>query len=152
MNESINKEFVEKLGVDFLWNIIDDYISKDVNNIKNAIKKLGYIESDDINKITSVAVQDSEEFIITDFNAKDGALIVRFEMPSIIIAQSDNKEVCFSVTTVCVGTIEIPDVDSYDWNSIKFEDMSRPEILAYGNIVKIITVSYEDIEADDLMA
>ena len=43
----INDEFVEQLGVDFLWNIISDYVSKDIETIKDTlIKNVGYVDID----------------------------------------------------------------------------------------------------------
>ena len=152
MEINSNEELIETIGELFLWDVIDDYISTDVKNIKEAISNLAYIEKDDIDKITSAEVQDSEEFVITQFSAKERTLTIKFEMPSIIIAESGNEDVCFRITTVCTGTIEIPDIDSYDWCSPKFEDMNRMEILSYKELVKIIAVCYEDNEVDDLTA
>ena len=36
----INDAFVEKLGEDFLWNIVDDYVCKDIEGIKDALLKM----------------------------------------------------------------------------------------------------------------
>lgn len=73
-------------------------------------------------------------------------------MPAVIIAESHNKEVCLRITTSCEGVIEIPDVDTYDWDSLNFADMMLPEVLEYSYIAKVISISYEYIEADDLNA
>ena len=81
-----------------------------------------------------------------------GTLTVKFEMPAVIIAESHNKEVCLRITTSCEGVIEIPDVDTYDWDSQNFADMMLPEVLEYSYIAKVISISYEYIEADDLNA
>lgn len=149
----IDDEFVEKLGVYFLWDIIDDYVSKDVESIKDVlIKNVGYVEIEDIKMLTSAEILVSDEFIINEYTNDAGTLIVKFEMPAIIIAESDNKEVCFRITTSCEGVIEIPNVDTYDWDSLNFEDMSLPKILEYSYMTKVISVSYEYIEVDDLNA
>ena len=58
----------------------------------------------------------------------------------------------FHVTTWCTGQVEIPDIDSYNWNRIEFDSLNRPQILAYSHLVKAIRLSYEDTEADDLNA
>lgn len=152
MEINSNEELIEIIGEDFLWDIIDDYISTDVKNLKRAISILGYIELDDIEKITSAEVFDSDEFVINKFKEENSVLTVEFEMPAIIIAESDDKDVCFRITTACTGIVEISDINSYDWNSMDFGDMDRLEILSYSDLAKIIAVSYEYIEADDLMA
>lgn len=147
-----NEELVEIIGEAFLWDIIGKYISTDVKHIKEELSRKAYIELDDIEKITSAEVQDSDEFVITKFSAKSGVLTVGFEMDARIIAGSDNGDVCFRITTICTGTVEIPDIDSYDWCSMDFENMNRLEILSYSDLAKIIAVFYEDTEADDLTA
>lgn len=147
-----NEEFIEIIGEAFLWDIIGEYISTDLKNIKEELSRIGYIELDDVEKITSAEVQESDEFIITKFSAKGGVLTVGFEMPAIIIAESDNGDVCFRITTTCTGTVEIPDIDSYDWHSMEFQNMNRLDILSYSDLAKIIAIFYEDTEADDLTA
>lgn len=149
----VNDEFIEKLGVDFLWNIISDYVSKDIETIKDTlIKNVGYVEIEDINKLTSAEIQESDEFIITEYANDKGTLTTKFEMPAIIIAEDDNEEVCLRITTSCEGVIEIPNVDTYEWDTLNFADMLLPKILEYTYMTKVISVSYEYIEADDLNA
>ena len=146
----INDEFVQKLGIYFLWNIVNDYICKDIEGIKDAlIKNAGYIDIEDINKLSSAEIQDSDEFIVNEYGNDAGTLTLKYETPAIIIVKSDSKEVCLRVTTLCEGVIEIPDVDKYDWDSLNFEKMSLPEILEYSYIAKVTSVSYQYIEADE---
>lgn len=145
----INDEFVEQLGVDFLWNIISDYVSKDIETIKDTlIKNVGYVDIEEINKLTSAEVQESDEFIISEYSNDKGTLTIKFEMPAIIMAEDDNKEVCLKITTSCEGIIEIPNADTYEWDTLNFADMMLPEILEYTYMTKVISVSYEYIEAD----
>ena len=149
----INDDFVEKLGDDFLWNIVNDYVCKDIEGIKDAlIKNVGYVDIEDINKLSSAKIQESDEFIVNEYVNDAGTLVLKYEMPAIIIAESENKEVCLRITTSCEGVMEIPDVDKYDWSSLNFEKMRLPEILEYSYITKVISVLYEYIEADDLNA
>ncbi|MBP3505036.1 MAG: hypothetical protein J6K43_01340 [Lachnospiraceae bacterium] len=149
----IDDDFIEELGVDFLWSIIDDYVCKDIKGIKDAlIKNVGCVEIEDINKLVSAEIQVSDEFIVNEYANEAGTLILKFEMPAIIMAESENTEVCLRITTSCEGEIEIPNVDSYDWDSLNFGDMSLPEILEYKYMTKVKSVSYEYIEADDLNA
>ncbi len=152
MEINSNEALIEMIGESFLWDIIGEYISTDVKHIREELSRIGYIELDDVEKITSAAVQESDAFVITKFSAKDGVLTVEFEMPAIIIAESDKENVCFRITTTCTGTIEIPDIDAYDWNSMELQNMNRLDILSYSDLAKIITVFYEDTEADDLTA
>ncbi len=152
MEINSNEELVEIIGEAFLWDIIGEYISTDVKNIKEILSRIGYVELDDVEKITYAKIQESDEFVITKFSAKGGVLIVGFEMPAIIIAESDSGDVCFRITTTCTGTVEIPDIDSYDWHSMEFWNMNRLDILSYSDLANIIAVFYEDTEADDLTA
>ena len=147
-----NEELVEMIGEAFLWEIISEYICTDVKKMKEELSRIGYIELEDVEKIISAEVLESDEFVITKFSTKGGILTVGFEMPAIIIAESDNGDVCFRVTTTCTGTVEIPDVDSYDWRSMDFEKMNRYDILSHSNLAKIIAIFYEDTEVDDLTA
>lgn len=144
-------EFVERLGEDFLWNVISDYVEHDVAHIIEELRALSYIEGD-LDKITSAQIQTSDEFNVTDFHAKDGVLTVTFDMPAIIMASSDDKDVLFRITTSCVGTVEVPDMNAYDWATLDFETMLLDKILSYRNLAKILCVSYEDTEADDCNA
>lgn len=149
----INDDFVEKLGVDFLWNIVNDYVCKDIEGIKDAlIKNVRYIDIEEINKLSSAEIQESDEFIVNEYDNNAGTLVLKYEMPAIIIAESENKEVCLKITTSCEGVIEIPNVDIYDWHSLNFEEMRLPEILEYSYMTNVVSVSYEYIEVDDLKA
>lgn len=105
---------------------------------------------EDIHKLSSAKIQESDEFIVNEYINDAGTLVLKYEMPAIIIAKSENEEVCLRITTSCKGVIEIPNVDIYDWDSLNFEEMCLPEILEYRYITKVISVSYEYIEADDL--
>lgn len=145
------EEFAENLGEYFLWDIISDYVEHDVERIKDELKALPYVDGD-IDKITSAEIQTSDEFIVTNYHSKDGILTAEFDMPAIIMASSDDGDVLYRVTTSCVGTVEVPDMDSYDWRTPDFENMFMQDILSYRHLAKIISVSYEYTEADDCNA
>ena len=145
------EEFAERLGEDFLWNVISYYVEHDVEHIKDELRAIPRVDGD-IDKITSAEIQTSDEFIVTDYHSKDGILTVQFDMPAIIMAHSADNKVYYKVTTSCVGTVEVPDMDSYDWKAIDFENMFLQDILSYSHLAKIISVSYEYTEADDLNA
>lgn len=93
-----------------------------------------------------------DEFIVNEYADKAGTLMIRFEMPVNIMAESGNKEVCLRITTSCEGIIEIPEVDSYDWDFLNFDDMCLSKILEYKYMTRVKAVSYEYIEVEDLNA
>lgn len=153
MAKELDDDFIEELGEEFLWNVVSDYVCKDIDNLKDAlIKNVGRIDVSDINKITSMEIQESDEFIINEYSIDEGILNCKYEMPAIIMAKDDSEDVYLRVTTSCEGELEIPDVEKYDLGSIDFENMLLPQIREYSYIVKNISVSYEYIEADDLNA
>ena len=147
-----NDELVEIIGEALLWDIVGNYTETHLELLKEALRPLGYIDHEDIDKITFAEVRESDEFIINDFSAQAGILTVEYEMPAGILAKNGDGSVCFHVTTWCTGQVEIPDIDSYNWNEIEFDSLNRPQILAYSHLVKVIRLSYEDTEADDLNA
>ena len=152
MEMNRKEELIEMIGETFLWTIVSEHVCTDVKKIKEELSVISYIEPDAVEKITSAEVLESDEFLIKKFSAKGGVLTVGFEMPAIIIAESDNGDVCFRITTTCTGTVEIPDIDSYDWRSMDFEKMNRYDILSHSDLAKIIAIFYEDTEVDDLTA
>lgn len=147
-----NDELVKIIGEGLLWDIVGNYAETHLEFLKEALRQLGYIDYEDVDKITFAEVRESDEFIINEFDAQEGILTVDYEMPAGILAKNDDGSVCFHVTTWCTGQVEIPDIDSYSWNEIEFDSLNRPQILAYSHLVKTISLSYEDTEADDLNA
>ena len=132
---------------------MNDYVCKDIKSIKDAlIKNAGYIDIEEINKLSSAEIQESDEFVVNEYVNDAGTLVLKYEMPAIITAESENEEVCLRITTSCEGVIEIPNVDIYDWHSLNFDEMRLPEILKYSYMTNVISVSYEYIEVDDLNA
>ena len=152
MSINSNDKLVEIIGEGFLWDIVGNYAETHLELLKEALRPLGYINYEDVDKITFVEVRESDEFIVNEFRAKEGILTVEYEMPAGILAKNDDGSVCFHVTTWCTGEVEIPDIDSYNWNDIEFDSLNRPQILGYSHLVKTIRLSYEDTEADDLNA
>jgi hypothetical protein len=151
MNYKSIEEFVGIVGEEFLWNIISDYVERDVVQIKAELKKIPYLDRD-IDSITTAEIQTSDEFIITDYHSEDGIMTVSFDMPAIINAHSDDKSVYYRITTSCIGTVEIPDENPHNWKALDFKNMSNQDILSYSHLAKNINVSYEYTEADDCNA
>ena len=148
MRINSNDKLVEIIGEAFLWDIVGNYAETHLELLKEALRPLGYIDYEDVDKITFAEVRESAEFIVNDFSTQEGVLIVEYEMPAGILAKNDDGSVCFHVTTWCTGEVEIPDINSYNWNGIEFDSLNRPQILAYSNLVKKIRLSYEDTEAN----
>lgn len=154
MKINSNEELMEVIGEAFLWDIIGDYVEHDFTHIKEALRKIGYIKQDMVERIAWAEIQESDDFDVIGFHEENGVLRVSFEMPALINTKNNSGDWLFSITTFCTGTVEIPDIDSYDWNSLDFDDMDRPTILSHRNLAKNIHVVYEeqDTEADDLTA
>ncbi len=145
-----NNELAEIIGEAFLWDIVSEYIGKDFENIKEELRHLIYTEKTTVEKIARAEVHESDEFIVTDFEEQNGHLTLNFEMPAIINAIGENNEYLFRVTTYCTGTVRIPDAESYDWDSLDFDNMNRLDILTHSDLAEILTLHYKDTEADDL--
>ena len=143
---------MEVIGEAFLWDIISDYVEHDFTHIKEALHKIGYIKQEMVEQIAWAEIQESDKFDVIKFYEYNGVLRVSFEMPALINTKNSSGDWLFGITTFCTGTVEIPDIDSYDWNSLNFDEMNRPTILSHKNLAKNINVVYEeqDTEADDL--
>ena len=152
MKISSNEELLEVIGEAFLWDVISDHVEHDLTHIKEALYKIGYIDQEMVEQIAWAEIQESDEFNVIAFHEYNGMLRVSFEMPALINTQNSSGDWLFRITTFCTGTVEIPDVDSFDWNSLDLDDMDRPTILSHKDLAKNINVVYEeqDTEADDL--
>ena len=152
MKISSNEELLEVIGEAFLWDVISDHVEHDLTHIKEALHKIGYIDQEMVEQIAWAEIQESDEFNVIAFHEYNGMLRVSFEMPALINTQNSSGDWLFRITTFCTGTVEIPDVDSFDWNSLDLDDMDRPTILSHKDLAKNISVVYEeqDTEADDL--
>ena len=91
-----NDELVKIIGEGLLWDIVGNYAETHLELLKEALRPLGYIDYEDIDKITFAEVRESDEFIINDFSAQEGILTVEYEMPAGILAENDDGSVCFS--------------------------------------------------------
>ena len=152
MSINSNDKLVEIIGEGFLWDIVGNYAETHLELLKEALRPVDNMDSEAIEKITVLKIRETDEFIVNELSAQDGILTVKYEMPAGILAKNDDGSVCFHVTTWCTGEVEIPDIDSYNWNDIEFDSLNRPQILGYSHLVKTIRLSYEDTEADDLNA
>lgn len=149
MKSDSNDEQVKKIGEGLLWAVVGNYAETHLELLKEALRPVDNMDSEAIDKITVLKVRETDEFIVNEFSAQDGILTVKYEMPAVILAKSDDDSVCFYVTTLCTGEAEIPDMDSYNWNGIEFDSLNRTQILEYSHLVKKIILSYEDIKVDD---
>ena len=143
------EEMIEKIGEEFLWNIISEYVENDVQGVRESvIENVGNIDLDMIEQIASLNILESEEFLVTGFSEHEHKIAVEYEMPAIIMADSADKKILIRVQTACTGTVEVPDLDAFDWQAVDFENMHLPEILSYRHLANILSVSYEYTEAD----
>ena len=151
MDISNNEELVEIVSETLLWEIVSEHVTTDVERIKEELRKIGNRDQNKVERLTTAEVLQSDEFIITGYEERGGKLVVGFDMPAIVITQSDDKKVGFRVTTSCIGTVEIPDISSYDWSALDFEDMDRLTLLSYSHLTDKLNYSYEYTEADTIM-
>ena len=151
MDISNNEELVEIVSETLLWEIVSEHVTTDVERLKEELRKIGNRDQNKVERLTSAEVLQSDEFIITGYEERGSKLVVGFDMPAIVITWSDDKKVGFRVTTSCIGTVEIPDISSYDWSALDFEDMDRLTLLSYSHLTDKLNYSYEYTEADTIM-
>ena len=82
MNITSNDELVEIIGEGLLWDIVGNYAETHLEFLKEALRQLGYIDYEDVDKITFAEVRESDEFIVNEFSAQEGILTVEYEMPA----------------------------------------------------------------------
>ena len=97
MNINSNDELVKIIGEGLLWDIVGNYAETHLEFLKEALRPLGYIDYEDIDKVTFAEVRETDEFIVNKFRAKEGILTVEYEMPAGILAKNDDGSVCFHV-------------------------------------------------------
>ena len=69
-----NDELIEIIGEEFLWEIVGNYVETHLELLKEAMRPLGYIDCNDVEKIRFAEVRESDEFIVNGFNDKDSIL------------------------------------------------------------------------------
>ncbi len=74
MNVTDNEALIEAVGEDFLWNVVSAYVEADIPHIKEALMPIGYLDPDDIEKLSKAEVHQSDEFTVNGFTEKDGTL------------------------------------------------------------------------------
>lgn len=156
MEINSNEQLAHAAGEVLLWEAVSDYAETHLELLQEALLTwCGYVDEAEIAQISFAEVRESDEFIVSGFCAADGILTVKYEMPAGILAKNDDGSSCFHVTTWCSGTVEIPDIDSYNWNTVPFDDLPnvpKHKVLCYMHLVKKITLVFEETEADDLNA
>ena len=152
MKINSNDELVLIIGEGLLWAVVGNYAETHLELLKEALRTVDNMDFEAVDKITVVKVRETDEFIVKEYSIKEDILTVKYEMPAVILAKNDDDSICFYVATLCTGEVEIPDIDSYNWNGIEFDSFNRTQMLEYSHLVKKISLSYEDTEADDLNA
>ena len=141
-----NEELMDWLGDTYLWVVAIDYAERNIEPLKEKLREIGDIELEAVERINRVTMKESESFDVNGFTAKNGTLTVTFEMPIVFIANCSDKSARYRITTCCIGTVEIPDADAYDWESMGFEEMSPDEVLDYAHLAKHFCISYDEDE------
>lgn len=94
MKSDSNDEQVKRIGEGLLWAVVGNYAETHLELLKETLRPAGNMDSEAIDKITVLKVRETDEFIVNEFSAQDGILTVKYEMPAVILAKSDDEAVC----------------------------------------------------------
>lgn len=131
------EDLVEELSTTLLWENVSNYIE----SVEEVNKMLDNIELEEEELAQSVAIQDSEDFVITGFDSDDAHITVEFEMPFIMCV--NNK---FNIESTAVGKISIPSINQYSYENYDFSEMDKKELLSFGSIIELNKIHYVDTE------
>lgn len=117
-------ELIENLRTTLLWETVGAHIERG-NEVDVLLQKAG---------VENVAaecaeIQDSEDFFVTDVCESGGRIVIDFEMPFILCV---NSKYCIEVTAE--GKLDIPNTESYQYDSHDFATMGKKELLSFGGI------------------
>lgn len=145
------EQLLENLSETLLWEVISAKV-EEVNQLPVMLKDIGYIDGKDemIPTITRCEILDSEPFGVTDFSVDGDRICIHFEMPFVLTAWK-NKDEIWRITSAAAGTCSVPDIETLNWEEIKFEDMNRIELLERKNLVEISELNYVETECEDVM-
>ena len=86
-------------------------------------------------------IQDSEDFFVTDVCESGGRIAIGVEMPFILCVNET-----YNIEAVAIGKLDIPNPESYPYDSYDFLAMGKKELLSFGGIVRISSMIYSDVE------
>lgn len=144
------KEVIEILSTTLIWEVISEKV-ENLNQLPIMLGDSRYIENKDttISQITRCEVLDSESLEIIGFTNYDESIFVVFEMPFVLSAWNESKQL-LRITATVTGKYSVPDSKKYDWDNIDFENMGKKELLEYKELVDILEINYQFVECDDI--
>lgn len=86
-------------------------------------------------------IQDSEDFFVTDVCKSGGRIAIDFEMPFILCV--NNK---YRIEATAAGKLDIPNPAGYPYGLYDFAAMGKKELLSFGGIVSVSSITYSDVE------
>lgn len=86
-------------------------------------------------------IQDTEDFFVMDVCESGGRIVIDFEMPFILCA--NNK---YRIEATAAGRLDILNSAGYLYDSYDFAAMGKKELLSFGGIVSISSITYSDVE------
>ena len=130
-------ELIENLRTTLLWETVCAQIEhgKEANVI---LQKAG-VENGVAAECAEI--QDSEDFFVTDVCESGGRIAIDFEMPFILCV--NNK---YHIEATAEGKLDIPNTGNYPYDSHDFVAMGKEELLSFGGIVRISSITYSDVE------
>lgn len=96
--------------------------------------------------IEQLEITDCDDFDITDYKVIGDRIIVSFEMIFIAIVNNDDNERFYHIEGTAVGTLSVPSGDNFDFERYDFDDMNKPQLFEYFDIIKDIDLHFEDVE------
>ena len=130
-------ELIENLRTTLLWETVCAHIER-MNEANVLLRKAG-VENDVAAECAEI--QDSEDFFVTDVCESGGRIVIDFEMPFILCVNNT-----YHIEATAAGKLDIPNTESYPYDSHDFAAMGKKELLSFGGIVRISSITYSDVE------
>ena len=95
--------------------------------------------------IEQLDIKECDDFDITDYKVIGDRIIVSFEMIFIAIVNRTTDRF-YHIEGTAVGTLSVPSGDNFDFERYDFDDMNKPQLFEYFDIIKDIDLHFEDVE------
>lgn len=144
------EQLVKKLATTLLWDLISLKV-EEKNQIPIMLKEVYYLEEKDnlMTQIKKCEVIDSEPLEIIDFIIDGEKILVEFEMPFILSAWSEKKQL-LRITATLIGKCTLSGNTLFNWNNIDIESLGKYDWLENQKLVKILEINYTDVECEDI--
>ena len=95
--------------------------------------------------IEQLEITDCDDFDITDYKVIGDRIIVSFEMIFIAIVNRTTDRF-YHIEGTAIGTLSVPSGDNFDFERYDFDDMNKPQLFEFFDIIKDIDLHFEDVE------